>query len=136
MKVLREYKAPFDKIIGICSDGASTMQGVHKGVCTQLATFIRELRQVSIYDIIAADHSRTIDSFHKNRGCKLLLLLNTKLLLLRISSSDTISFSLYYWALKESLLFTVYAIGWLLYLPTPLRAQRVARRLYLMKLFP
>ena len=70
MKVLREYKVPFDKIVGICSDGASTMQGVHKGVCTQLAKFIRELRQVSIYDIIAADHSRTIDSFDKNRGCK------------------------------------------------------------------
>ncbi len=37
MKVLKDYDLPIAKIIGICSDGASIMQGVHKGVCVQLA---------------------------------------------------------------------------------------------------
>jgi hypothetical protein len=48
MKVLTDYDLPIAKIIGICSDGASTMQGVHKGECVQLAKYIRELRQVYI----------------------------------------------------------------------------------------
>jgi hypothetical protein len=68
MKVLKDYNVPIDKIIGICSDGASTMQGVHNGVCTQLAKYIRELRRVHISDIVALDHSRTINSFHDSRG--------------------------------------------------------------------
>jgi len=55
MKVLTDYDLPIAKIIGICSDGANTMQGVHKGVCVQLAKYIRELRQVYISDIIARD---------------------------------------------------------------------------------
>ncbi len=56
MKVLNAY------VIGICSDGASTMQGIHKGVCTQLAKHIRQLRQVS------RDNTRDINSFHDSRG--------------------------------------------------------------------
>ena len=68
MKVLKDYDLPINKIIGICSDGASTMQGVHKGVCVQLAKYIRELRQVYISDIIARDHTRHVDSFHDSKG--------------------------------------------------------------------
>ena len=68
MKVLNDYDLPIAKIIGICSDGASTMQGVHKGVCVQLAKYIRELRQVYISDIIARDHTRHVDSFHDSKG--------------------------------------------------------------------
>lgn len=68
MKVLTDYDLPIAKIIGICSDGASTMQGVHKGVCVQLAKYIRELRQVYISDIIARDHTRHVESFHASKG--------------------------------------------------------------------
>ena len=68
MKVLNDYDLPIAKIIGICSDGASTMQGVHKGGCVQLAKYIRELRHVHISDIIARDHTRHVDSFHDSRG--------------------------------------------------------------------
>ena len=68
MKVLKDYDPPIAKIIGICSDGASTMQGVHKGVCVQLAKYIRELRQVYISDIIAPDHTRHVDSIHDSKG--------------------------------------------------------------------
>ncbi len=87
MKVLKDYNVPIDKIIGICSDGANTIKGVQKGVCTQLAKYIRELRQVHISDIIALDHTQTITSFHDSRGymtcCDFLsLLFNSKLLVL------------------------------------------------------
>ena len=68
MKLLEENKVPINKIIGICSVGASTMLGVHKGVCTQLAKKIRAERQVIIDNMVAHDHTRTMDSFHVNRG--------------------------------------------------------------------
>ena len=68
MKVLTENKVPLDKVIGICSDGASTMQGVHKDVCIQLAKRIRELRQGVVEDMRSLDHTRSIDSFHANKG--------------------------------------------------------------------
>ncbi len=68
MKVLTDNKVPLDKVIGICSDGASTMQGLHKGVCIQLAKRIRELRQGVIQDMRSLDHTRSIDSFHANKG--------------------------------------------------------------------
>jgi hypothetical protein len=29
MRVLHEYQVPVSKVIGVCSDGASTMQGYH-----------------------------------------------------------------------------------------------------------
>jgi hypothetical protein len=60
MKVLNEFEfdGPLDKIIGICSDGAYTMQGRIKGVCTQLANRIRD----------KIDHGRPIDSFHERKG--------------------------------------------------------------------
>ncbi len=51
MRVLHEYKVPISKIIGICSDGASTMQGVHKGVCTQLALHIRVARELLMEEL-------------------------------------------------------------------------------------
>jgi hypothetical protein len=44
------------------------MQGVHKGVCIQLARKIRELRRSVIDNIIARDHTRSLDSFDVNRG--------------------------------------------------------------------
>ncbi len=56
------------RVIGICSDGASTMQGVHKGVCTRLAQHIRADRDVVIADMIAQDVNRHVESFHANRG--------------------------------------------------------------------
>ncbi len=68
MKTLFDNKVPIDKIVGICSDGVSTMQGVHKGVCTQVAKKIREQRQVIIDNMMALEHTRSIDSFHVNRG--------------------------------------------------------------------
>ncbi len=68
IKVLNAYHVPMDKVIGICSGGASTMQGIHKGVCTQLAKHIRQLRQVYMLDIIARDNTRDINSFHDSRG--------------------------------------------------------------------
>ena len=36
MDVLEEYHVPLHKVIGLCSDGASTMRGVYRGVCTRL----------------------------------------------------------------------------------------------------
>ena len=69
MKVLNEFDVPLDRIIGICSDGASTMQGRIKGVCTQLANSIRDMRGAKIAHIRArAMHGRPIDSFHEGRG--------------------------------------------------------------------
>jgi hypothetical protein len=56
------------KLVGICSDGAGTMLGVHKGVCTQLAQAIRTARQHVIEDIMTRDRNRRLDSFHKDRG--------------------------------------------------------------------
>ncbi len=70
MKVLlNDFDVPIDRIIGICSDGAATMQGVHKGVCTQLARYIREMRAATIVDIRARSiNGRDLDSFHEGRG--------------------------------------------------------------------
>ncbi len=68
MKILEENKVPMDKIIGICSDGASTMLGVHKGVCTQLPKKICAERKVIMNNMVAHDRTRTMDLFHVNRG--------------------------------------------------------------------
>ena len=69
MKVLNEFDVPLDRIIGICSDGASTMQGRIKGVCTQLANNIRDMRGANIAHIRAqAMQCRPMDSFHEGRG--------------------------------------------------------------------
>ena len=67
--MLNEFDVPLDRIIGICSDGAHTMQGRIKGVCTQLANSIRDMRVAKIAHIRArAMHGRPIDSFHEGRG--------------------------------------------------------------------
>ncbi len=44
-------------------------RGIHKGVCTQLAKYIRELRQVYMLDIMimARDNTRDINSFQASR---------------------------------------------------------------------
>ena len=66
--VLREYNVPLHKVIGICSDGAKTMQGVHRGVCTQLARYIRDIRQQYITAIRTEVHGRSLESFHHSKG--------------------------------------------------------------------
>ena len=69
MKVLDDNNVPLDRIIGICSDGASTMLGRFKGVCTQLAKRLRDLREATVADIRAQSiHGRDLDSFHGYRG--------------------------------------------------------------------
>ena len=69
MKVLDDYNVPLDRIIGICSDGAATMLGRFKGVCTQLAKRLRDLRAANVADIRAQSiHGRDLDSFHEDRG--------------------------------------------------------------------
>ena len=68
MKTLDKYHVPLDKVVGICSDGASTMLGIHKGVGIQLAQSIRNARQHVLEDIMTRDCSRRLDSFHKDRG--------------------------------------------------------------------
>ena len=66
--VLAEYNVPLTKVIGLCSDGASTMRGVYRGVCTRLAQYIRELRDVARHEILGDNRTRTLDSFHAQRG--------------------------------------------------------------------
>jgi hypothetical protein len=69
MEVLQKYNVPLDRIIGICSDRASTMQGVFKGVCTQLATTLRNMREPTVAAIIALNDNGSIPaSFHSARG--------------------------------------------------------------------
>ena len=68
MQILHKYHVPLDRVVGICSGGAYTMLGVHKGVCTQLARAIRTAREHVIEDIMTRDCSRRLDSFHKDRG--------------------------------------------------------------------
>ncbi len=68
MKTLDKYHVSLDKVVGICSDGASTMLGIHKVVCIQLAQSIRNARQHVLEDIMTRDCSRRLDSFHKGRG--------------------------------------------------------------------
>jgi hypothetical protein len=68
--VLREYNVSLHKVIGICSDGAKIryMQGVHRGVCTQLARYIRDIRQQYITAIRTEEHERLLESFHHSKG--------------------------------------------------------------------
>ncbi len=68
MQILHKYHLPLERVVGICSDGASTMLGVHKGAFTQLAQAIRTARQHVIEDIMTRDRNRRLDSFHKDRG--------------------------------------------------------------------
>ena len=68
LTVLEAYNVPLLKVIGLCSDGASTMRGVYRGVCTRLARHIRELRDAALTDIAAGDMTRTRDTFHSLRG--------------------------------------------------------------------
>ena len=71
MEILVEYNVPLNKLIGICSDGASTMRGVHKGVCTQLERHLRGVREETMRHLIMAQDvhiRRAVDSFHAARG--------------------------------------------------------------------
>ena len=68
MSILEKYNVPLGKVIGICADGASTMQGIYQGVCLRLARHIRALRQEVCEEITSRDMTRTSDTFHRNRG--------------------------------------------------------------------
>jgi len=69
MLILEKYNVPLGKVIGICADGASTMQGIYRGVCLRLAIrHIRALRQDICEEITSRDMTRTPDTFHRNRG--------------------------------------------------------------------
>ena len=69
MGVLNEYQVPVSKVIGICSDGASTMQGCHKGVCTQLARHIRGTREDAMAELRRLHpEGRAPDTFHPDKG--------------------------------------------------------------------
>ena len=56
------------KVIGLWSDGASTMRGVYRGVFTKLARHICALQDAALTDIAAGDMTRTRDTFHSLRG--------------------------------------------------------------------
>ncbi len=66
--MLHNYDVPLLRVTGICSDGAATMQGVHRGVCTRLARHIRDLRGAAITSIRDADQQRREESFHVSKG--------------------------------------------------------------------
>jgi hypothetical protein len=68
MSILQQYNVPLDKIIGVCADGASTMQGIYRGVCIRFARHLRQLRQEVCDVITAGDIARTPDTFHSNIG--------------------------------------------------------------------
>ncbi len=70
LEVLVKFCVPLHRVIGICSDGAATMQGCHKDVCTRLANHIRELREEVMHDIVtnSTDQRRPLNSFHPKRG--------------------------------------------------------------------
>ncbi len=68
IKILHQYHVPLHRVVGICSDGATTMLGRHKGVCTQLVQYIRNGREAAIAEILTRDCNRRPDSFHVNRG--------------------------------------------------------------------
>jgi hypothetical protein len=39
MLILEKYIVPLGRVIGICADGASTMQGIYQDVCLRLARY-------------------------------------------------------------------------------------------------
>jgi hypothetical protein len=70
LDVLMEYCVPLERIIGICSDGASTMMGCYRGVCTKLAQHVRELRADTMLRITGngSDIRRAPETYHHMRG--------------------------------------------------------------------
>jgi len=68
MDVLEEYHVPLHKVIGLCSDGASTMRGVYRGVCTRLQNHIRASRNQARVEIADGTVGRTLDTFHPKSG--------------------------------------------------------------------
>jgi hypothetical protein len=69
MKVLQEYKIALGQLIGVCSDGASTMRGVHRGVCTQLERDLRQGREATIHHIIANQDANNQQKIHGIMSC-------------------------------------------------------------------
>ena len=59
-----------EKIVSICADGASVMQGVHKGVVTQLKALIISLRVSKKSCILVSDahKHRLFNNFHATCG--------------------------------------------------------------------
>ena len=70
LDVLMEYCVPLERIIGICSDGASTMMGCYRGVCTRLSQHVRELRSDTMLRITGngTDIRRAPETHHHMRG--------------------------------------------------------------------
>jgi hypothetical protein len=66
--ILEKYHVPLGKVIGICADGASTMQGIYLGVCIRFGRHLRQLRQEVCNEITAGDIARTPETFHHNMG--------------------------------------------------------------------
>ena len=65
--VLQENSVNLATMVGICSDGCSTMMGKHKGVCTQLLHFVRRQRKEMIQAMMR-EESRSFDSYHASYG--------------------------------------------------------------------
>jgi hypothetical protein len=68
MSILELYNVPLGKIIGVCADGASTMQGIYRGVCIRFARHLRQLRQEVCHVITALNIARTPDTLHFSKG--------------------------------------------------------------------
>ncbi len=62
--MLADYEVPLNKLIGVCADGgASTMQGIYRGVCTRLLNHVREIREQARVRIADRTIDRTLDTF-------------------------------------------------------------------------
>jgi hypothetical protein len=59
-----------DKIVSVCADGASVMQGIHKGVVTQLKALVVKLRVSKKDSILMSDSHRLriFGNFHAIYG--------------------------------------------------------------------
>ena len=68
LAVLGDYEVPLHKLIGVCADGAATMQGIYRGVCTRLLNHVRSLRDQAMVQIADGTIGRTLDTFHPQRG--------------------------------------------------------------------
>ena len=67
MESLETSGLPLGRIVGLCSDGASTMLGCWRGVCTRLLARLRAERE-GILHHIATQENRGAETFHKSRG--------------------------------------------------------------------
>ncbi len=67
--MLADYEVPLHKLIGVCADGASTMQGIYRGVCTRLLNHVRELcEQVRVLIADGAYNRTNLGYFPSTEG--------------------------------------------------------------------